>query len=820
VAFPDPVQMAPPRRKANRKPLGAAVQKKLPVKGRAKERDGSSRSSGSDSRGSSCSRSSDEDGSSSNSDEDEQCEYKKGGYHPVMPYQLYNARYRVLSKLGAGAFSTVWLCTDEKDVDANVGPELVAMKICKSKKTVTEQAEDEVALLERLQEGTECSPHTVKMCSHFFHSGPHGRHKCMVFEVMGENLLSLVKYYDYNGLPTSIVRRLTRHTLLGLEYIHSRGVIHTDVKLENVLVSRHDFAELLQEAHRAHRAFTEQKGQDGLSKGQKKRMKKKQQKTEPEVKDEVEESAVAETKGLSKSQKKKLQQKRKDAEAEEAASKTVAAVSREANDGGSDEDSDAAAAEACGRPVPPVRQKDRFETLHATQVFAKLADLGNGCREDRQVTDDIQTRQYRSPEVIIGAHWDKSADLWSAGCMFFELLTGDFLFDPSTGENWSRNEDHLALMIELLGDVPPKDYALSGKYSRDFFTNAGKLKHIKSLKYWSLSNVLSSKYERDEEEADEIADFLMPMLAWQPKDRISATEALKHFWVKPMPGEIDVPDPEKFNTSQGSTEAEGVAIEAQEVVKPEGEADQAAKAGASVKVKEQAPSTQVEATEPVPVVAEVAAVEAETPKVAEAVPSPVVAAEPEPSEQAAPSPVLAAEPEPSKQQEPAEADTTQDVEPLQPSAKKVHAAAEPTACAGGHRGAVGHDLLDVSDSTALVGVVDPSLHSCEEVVKHITEAGCEATRLNDRHVLVQLSNANANGASGLAVRAAELARKVRSVSQWISLDDHKLNAKQAKSICTDDPAKQAADDEELLADLLSGDEKTKKKKNNKKKGKK
>ena len=37
-------------------------------------------------------------------------------------------------------------------------------------------------------------------------------------------------------------------------------------------------------------------------------------------------------------------------------------------------------------------------------------------------------------------------------------------------------------------------------------------------------------------------------------------------------------------------------------------------------------------------------------------------------------------------------------------------------------GAVGHDLLDVSDSTALVGVVDPSLHSCEEVVKHVTEA--------------------------------------------------------------------------------------------------
>merc|ERR1712232_1477322 len=114
-----------------------------------------------------------------------------------------------------------------------------------------EQAQDEVALLDCLQDCNDCyvSNHVVQMRSHFWHSGPNGRHKCMVFEVMGENLLALVKHFDYSGLPVEMVRRLTRHTLLGLEYIHSRGVIHTDVKLENVLVQRHDFADLLREAH-------------------------------------------------------------------------------------------------------------------------------------------------------------------------------------------------------------------------------------------------------------------------------------------------------------------------------------------------------------------------------------------------------------------------------------------------------------------------------------------------------------------------------------------------------------------------------------------
>jgi len=123
--------------------------------------------------------------------------------------------------------------------------------------------------------------------------------------------------------------------------------------------------------------------------------------------------------------------------------------------------------------------------------------------------------------------------------MFFELITGDFLFDPRTGQDWSRDEDHLALMMELLGDYPSKEYALSGRYSRDFFNNSGKLKHIKSLKFWSLRDVLTEKYNLSAEDSQEITSFLMPMLAWEPCKRQPAAEALKHSWVQPNLNEVE-----------------------------------------------------------------------------------------------------------------------------------------------------------------------------------------------------------------------------------------------------------------------------------------
>lgn len=110
------------------------------------------------------------------------------------------------------------------------------------------------------------------------------------------------------------------------------------------------------------------------------------------------------------------------------------------------------------------------ESYHDADV--KIVDLGNACWTYKHFTEDIQTRQYRAPEVLVGAGYDTSADMWSLGCMVFELLTGDLMFDPRAGKSWNREEDHLALIIELLGNFP-RGLLMEGRMAPEYFNRHG-----------------------------------------------------------------------------------------------------------------------------------------------------------------------------------------------------------------------------------------------------------------------------------------------------------------------------------------------------------
>ncbi|KAG5669700.1 hypothetical protein PVAND_017582 [Polypedilum vanderplanki] len=149
--------------------------------------------------------------------------------------------------------------------------------------------------------------------------------------------------------------------------------------------------------------------------------------------------------------------------------------------------------------------------LNNPNIKVKIADLGNACFDHYHFTDDIQTRQYRSIEILLGIKYSYSADIWSTACLAFELATGDYLFDPHSGENYSRDEDHLAHIIELIGEPIPQSLIMKGKHGLKYFTSYGNLRHITKLKTWSLYNVLLEKYEWSPEDARQFADFILPI---------------------------------------------------------------------------------------------------------------------------------------------------------------------------------------------------------------------------------------------------------------------------------------------------------------------
>ncbi|XP_071957440.1 dual specificity tyrosine-phosphorylation-regulated kinase 1A-like isoform X2 [Antedon mediterranea] len=92
----------------------------------------------------------------------------------------------------------------------------------------------------------------------------------------------------------------------------------------------------------------------------------------------------------------------------------------------------------------------------------KIVDFGSSCQLGHRIYQYIQSRFYRSPEVLLGIPYDLAIDMWSLGCILVEMHTGEPLFSGS------NENDQMNKIIEVLG-MPPKKLLDNAPKARKYF---------------------------------------------------------------------------------------------------------------------------------------------------------------------------------------------------------------------------------------------------------------------------------------------------------------------------------------------------------------
>lgn len=199
----------------------------------------------------------------------------------------------------------------------------------------------------------------------------------------------------------------------------------------------------------------------------------------------------------------------------------------------------------------------------------KVIDFGSACFTRQTVYSYIQSRFYRSPEVILGLPYTESIDMWSLGCIVGELFLGLPMF-PGTSEF-----NQIWKIVDMLG-YPPRHMIEVGRNSLNFFnkfppsipdgkpvfkvktleeyiqflaTTKGKEDQVKKeqpnknyFKHRLLKDIImnyklpskkmtNSMIEKECQERLLLIDFLSKVLNLNPLERLTPQEALKHPFV-------------------------------------------------------------------------------------------------------------------------------------------------------------------------------------------------------------------------------------------------------------------------------------------------
>ncbi|XP_021191634.3 serine/threonine-protein kinase Doa isoform X1 [Helicoverpa armigera] len=173
--------------------------------------------------------------------------------------------------------------------------------------------------------------------------------------------------------------------------------------------------------------------------------------------------------------------------------------------------------------------KKKHDLMRVKRSDVRLIDFGSATFDHEHHSTIVSTRHYRAPEVILELGWTQPCDVWSIGCIMFELYLGITLFQTHD------NREHLAMMERILGPIPYRmarktktKYFYHGKLDWDEKSSAGRYvrENCKPLMRYLQSN---------SEEARQLFELIARMLEYEPSQRITLRDALSHPFFNKLP---------------------------------------------------------------------------------------------------------------------------------------------------------------------------------------------------------------------------------------------------------------------------------------------
>ncbi|KDR74464.1 hypothetical protein GALMADRAFT_141499 [Galerina marginata CBS 339.88] len=306
--------------------------------------------------------------------------------------------------------------------------------------------------LRLLSRSSNTSPYCLKLLSSFTipGKGSAGEHLCLVTQLLGGDVRSLHEWQNGKVFPLRLAKRILLHVLRGIAHAHRCGVVHTDLKHDNIFfdtgMSTTEFGKLL--ASDPACRHPPEVSQDGI---------------------------------------------------------VQAAVSQPL-------------------PVPTLA-----EAMKRTYV---VADFGSAQPITNHQIDEITAFPLRPPENFIGGPWNEKVDIWTFGCLIFELVTsrGLFKYEPGPKLKLDETENILFQMICYTGEDFSEERLSAGRLAGKYFDSTCNLRADPDLINYPFE--LSIRVYNVIQESDILstAALMRQCLRLDPADRASAEELLADPW--------------------------------------------------------------------------------------------------------------------------------------------------------------------------------------------------------------------------------------------------------------------------------------------------